>query len=234
MTLDPRGLLEGGLERLKIRNPTAVSSKLLEFGALLLLENQQTNLTGAKDIVSLVAEHFLDSLAPLAFITLSSPVVDIGSGAGFPGIPVAIAFPDETIVLLEPRAKRAAFLESAVSRLGLANISVIKASALGPGATSVLGKAGTVLMRAVAEPDRAIRLGSAFVRPGGDLVLYEGRLARPTPEHRKAAARMNGEIAVRRVFVPGLSSVRHAWIVHRSGDSAPAKPLRGRRTRQGR
>ncbi len=221
MTLDPRKLLEAGLERLKIANPTATAAKLAEFGTLLLASNQQTNLTGAKDLASLVTEHFLDSLAPLALVELSSPVVDVGSGAGFPGIPAAIAFPQQIIVLLEPRAKRAAFLQSAVSRLGLGNVSVIKASALGPGAASLHGKAGTVLMRALAEPEKAIGLGSVLVRPGGDLVLYEGRRARPTPEQRKAAARMKGEIDVRRVFVPGLPSVRHVWVVRRSLEPAP-------------
>jgi 16S rRNA (guanine527-N7)-methyltransferase len=231
---DSRKLLEEGLRRIKVCNPAEVAAKLIEFGTLLLAENQKTNLTGAKDIESLVTEHFLDSLAPLEFVELLSPVVDVGSGAGFPGIPAAIAFPRSAIVLLEPRAKRAAFLESVASRMELANISVIKASALGPKAIPFHGKAGTVLMRAVAEPEKAIGLGSVFVRPGGDLVLYEGRVARPTPEQRKAAARMDGEIDIRRVFVPGLSSVRHAWIIHRPTEPAPHKTSRRRRLSKGR
>ncbi len=216
MKLDPGELLESGLEDLKVGRAKAVAAKLMEFGAFVLEENRRTNLTGAKELASLVTEHFLDSIAPLGLIDFASPVVDVGSGAGFPGIPAALAFPHERFVLLEPRAKRAAFLESAVSRLGIANTSVIKSSALGPGAAALRGTSGTVLIRAVADPVKTIGLGLGLLRPGGCLVLYEGRLSQPTRGHKLAATRAGGgEIEVKRVSVPGLSAVRHAWIIRK-------------------
>ncbi|HEV2038003.1 MAG TPA: RsmG family class I SAM-dependent methyltransferase, partial [Candidatus Eremiobacteraceae bacterium] len=123
MTVDPKAQLESGLHKLGVPNPANVSAKLLEFGTLLLAENQRTNLTGARDLDTLVREHFLDSLAPLTLLDLSSPIVDLGSGAGLPGIPVAIAYPDKDVVLVEPRAKRVAFLQSVVGTLGLGNVT---------------------------------------------------------------------------------------------------------------
>jgi 16S rRNA (guanine527-N7)-methyltransferase len=216
VTADAKEILETGLRTLKIPRVDIVCAKLLEFADLLLAENQRTNLTGARDLKGLVREHFLDSLAPLALLDLRPPIVDVGSGAGFPGIPAAIAHPDKEFVLLEPRAKRAAFLESAAKRLGLENVSVVKSSALGPGAAPVLGKAGTVLMRAVAEPGAALALGLPLLRPGGRLVMYEGRAARPSAELRKVAKRGGADIEPRAVRVPSLEAVRHAWIVRKA------------------
>jgi 16S rRNA (guanine527-N7)-methyltransferase len=212
VTREAAAELEAGLTKLRI--PSAAAAKLLEFGELVLAANLHTNLTGARNLTEIVRVHLLDSLAPLKFVTLSSPIIDVGSGAGFPGIPAAIAFPDERFVLLEPRAKRAAFLESAASELALGNVSIVKSSAGGPGALPFLGKAGLVLMRAIARPDEAIILGLPLVRAGGALLLYEGRSGRATPEQRRTAKRLGGgEIEVREVAVPGLDAARHAWIV---------------------
>lgn len=216
MTQPPATRLEAGLRTLGIPREGAVSAKLIDFGNLLLEENKRTNLTGARTIGELIQEHFLDSLAPLQFVELAQPIVDVGSGAGFPGIPAAIAFPKKKVVLLEPRAKRAEFLSVAARRLALENVTVIKASARGPGAAAVAGKAGTVLIRAVAQPAVSFGLGLPLLRSGGQLLLYEGRLARARPEDRRAAATLGGgELRIRKVVVPCLSATRHVWIVRK-------------------
>lgn len=216
--------LEAGLRTLGIPRVAAVRRKLIEYGNLLLEENKRTNLTGAKNIGQLIWEHFLDSLAPLDFVELAQPVIDVGSGAGLPGIPTAIAFPKKKITLLEPRAKRAAFLSRVAKKLELENVSVIKASARGPGAASLAASAGTVLMRAVAEPQISLALGLPLLRCGGQILLYEGRSARPTPEQRRtASAAGGGEIVIKRVSVPGLSATRHAWVVRKVADKSPKK-----------
>jgi len=213
----PKAKLEAGLRTLGIPRVAAVCAKLIEFGNLLLKENKRTNLTGARSIDELVAEHFLDSLAPLQFVELAQPIVDVGSGAGFPGIPLAIAFPKKRVVLLEPRAKRSVFLSTAAHTLGLENVSVIKTSARGAGATPLADKAGTVLIRAVARPAISFRLGLPLLRIGGQLVLYEGRAAQATLEDRRAAAAAGGgEFSIRRVAVPGFSTTRHVWLIRKA------------------
>lgn len=214
-----RELLEAGLRELGISRPSSVSEKLLEYGELLLAENRRTNLTGAGDMISLVAKHFLDSLAALGLIEMAEPIVDVGSGAGLPGIPAAIAYPCKRIILLEPRARRANFLQSAVARLDLTNASVLRSSASGSEiADRLKGTAGTVLMRAVAEPGKALALGLPLLRGGGTLLLYEGRSFRVSPKQRKLAAKLSGaEIVVKPVLVPGLAATRHAWIARSAG-----------------
>jgi 16S rRNA (guanine527-N7)-methyltransferase len=216
MTADPAEILAQGLHSLGISDPEAVSARLIEYAKLVLEENARTNLTGARDLHGLVVNHLLDSLAPLGLVKLADPIVDLGSGAGFPGIPAAIAYPAHTFVLLEPRAKRVEFLRSAIERLRLDHTSVVKGSALGPSARELVGKAGTVLVRAVAEPAQAFALGLPLLRVGGELLLYEGRSARPTVEHKRAATRLGGGvIKVRRTQVPSLQATRHAWVVRR-------------------
>ena len=226
MTEPPEAQLQAGLRELRIPRVAAVSAKLIEFGKLILEENKGTNLTGARNLAELIREHFLDSLAPLELVELAQPIVDVGSGAGLPGIPAAIAFPKKKVLLLEPRAKRATFLSLAAKRLELGNVLVIKASARGPGAIAVTGTAGTVLIRAVAQPAASLALGLPLLRSGGCLLLYEGRAAQATRKERQAAsAAGGGEIMIRRVSVPGFSAIRHAWIVRKfTGKSRQATP----------
>jgi 16S rRNA (guanine527-N7)-methyltransferase len=216
--------LEAGLRALGIHHPAGVSAKLIDFGTILLEENKRTNLTGARTIDELVRDHFLDSLAPLQFVELAQPIIDVGSGAGFPGIPAAIAFPKKRVILLEPRAKRAEFLSMIAHKLALENVNVVKASARGPGASSIAGNAGTVLIRAVGQPAVSFGLGLPLLRPGGWLVLYEGRAARATVEERRAAAAAGGrDLRITRVAVPGLPATRHMWILRKVSGN-PRKP----------
>lgn len=216
MKEDPLGLLSAGLRGLGLRRSPAIDSKLLAFAELLLSENAKTNLTGARSLGTLITDHILDSLAPLSFVGLLDPVVDLGSGAGLPGIPAAIAYPDHSFILLEPRAKRVAFLDLAIRELALRNASTIKSSARGPRATGLRDNAGTVLVRALANPTEALEQGMPMLKPGGTLLLYEGRAAHPSAAQRRAATKLGGaSIVVKRVDVPGLLGARHAWIVRR-------------------
>ena len=102
--------LSSGLEELGLGGSDR-AKVLLEYAGAVLEANKRTNLVGARDLDGL-ALLILDALAPLAHRSLEDPVVDIGSGAGLPGMVAAIVFPRRRFVLLEPRAKRAAFLEA--------------------------------------------------------------------------------------------------------------------------
>ena len=207
--------LRRGLAELRIDSAASTAAKLLEFGSLLLEANQSTNLTGAKNLAAIVGEHILDRLAPLKLISIKDPVIDVGSGAGFPGIPAAVVYPKKRFILVEPRAKRAEFLASVIPRLGLKNVTVVKSSAQGPGAANLVGAGGSVLMRAVAPPARALQIGLRLLRLRGALMLFEGRAAMPNAEDRAIARRYGGLIQVRRISVPGLTVTRHVWVVEK-------------------
>ncbi len=102
-----------------------MEKELKRFTELLLEWNKIHNLTGAKTPVD-VEKNIEDSLYPTAFIEKPSSILDVGTGAGFPGMILAIAYPDVPTVLCEPRQKRASFLKYVAMELELSNVEVVK------------------------------------------------------------------------------------------------------------
>src|SRR4029077_688576 len=121
-----RTVLLEGLEQLALADAPRIADKLLEYGRLLLEANRTTNLVGADYLDQLVAQHFLDSLAPLASQRFRPPIVDVGSGAALPGIRIGIAYTSADVMLMEPRRLRAEFLRSVVLLLGLDKVTVVQ------------------------------------------------------------------------------------------------------------
>jgi 16S rRNA (guanine527-N7)-methyltransferase len=217
--------LESGLAQLGFAEPSDLAVRLAAFGRLLLEANRHTNLVGAKSLDDLVGAHLLDSLAPLAGMRLREPIVDLGSGAGLPGIPAALAWPGLYFVLLEPRAKRADFLRSAVAALGLDNVEVEKVSAETAGRGQWRDRAGTVLARALAKPEAALVLALPLLARGGRLAVYTGREAAPGEPELAAIGRLNARLVeARAVVVPYLDAQRHVWIIEKTGPTPAGVP----------
>jgi 16S rRNA (guanine527-N7)-methyltransferase len=222
--------LAAGLEALRFPKPADLAARLVAFGEFLLVENQSTNLVGAKSLSDLLAAHFLDSLAPLADSELSSPIIDVGSGGGFPGIPVAMAFPHSRVTLFEPRAKRSEFLRKAIRQLGLPNVEVEKTTAETAGRSAAWrGIAGSVLIRALAPPAEALELGLPLLRVDGRLVLYLGRLAEPDQSQLEIADVLGAELLkASSVDVPYLEGARHVWWFKKMGETPAEYPRRAK------
>jgi len=221
--------LAKGLQRLGYSDVGALASRLIAFGERLLWENRSTNLVGAKTLADLIAAHFLDSLAPIASeAALDNPVIDLGSGAGLPGIPIAMAYPRSMVTLMEPRAKRASFLQAAATEFGLDNVVVEKVTAETAGRSPAWrGIAGTVLIRAVAAPRVALQFGLPLLRVGGRALLYEGRRSAPDEDELAVARVVGGELEkASAVDVPYLEAVRHAWWFRKVGETPPEYPRR--------
>lgn len=143
--------------------------------------------------------HIADSLrATRALREEDARCFDLGSGAGLPGIPLAIALPDRDFVLIEARRRGVAFLELAVDTLGLGNVRVLLDRAESVGARVAAGElepADLATSRALAPIDRSWRLAAPLLRPGGRLVYFAGEgLAEPEAAARRAG--VEGEILV--------------------------------------
>ncbi|HTW00088.1 MAG TPA: 16S rRNA (guanine(527)-N(7))-methyltransferase RsmG [Streptosporangiaceae bacterium] len=151
----------------------------------------QRGLIGPREAARLWERHIMNCAALAELVPHPSSVIDLGSGAGLPGIVIAILIPDATVVLLEPMARRAAFLEECVADLGLGNATVRRGRA-----EDLAGElaADVVVARAVAPMQRLAGLALGLVRPGGLVLALKGagaeqELTRARPMLRRLGAR---------------------------------------------
>jgi 16S rRNA (guanine(527)-N(7))-methyltransferase RsmG len=159
-----------GASRLGVELSDAASSGLEHFEDLLRERGLPVGLVSAADAARLRERHILDSLRAVRAVTPEDArALDVGSGAGLPGVVVAIARPSLHVILVEPRRARAAFLELAVERLSLSNASVLAARI-----EDVAEQVDLCFARALAPPAQAWRLAAPRLRPGGRLVYFAG------------------------------------------------------------
>lgn len=179
--------------------------RLRQYIELIAKWNATHNLTAVRDPGAMVARHFLDSLAVLPHI--SGPnIVDVGSGAGLPGIPIALARPDWQVVLVESNQKKAAFLMQAVIELNLTNV-VVKSQRIEK--LSVENKIDTVISRAFSNLNRFAQLASGLCKDNAEhcrLVAMKG--AFPDLELMQLSPEFHVEQIIA-VAVPGLKAKRH-------------------------
>jgi len=151
-----------------------MKSKLQKFMDLVLKENEVMNLTAITDYKEFIDKHFYDSLLPTEVIDFNNKkIIDIGSGAGFPGIPLAIVFPNSKVTLLDPMNKRCVFLKKVVDELGLKNVVIICKRA--EDIDSLLRESfDIVTARAVTNLRILVELTLPYLKNNGVLVAYKG------------------------------------------------------------
>ncbi|WP_440713514.1 16S rRNA (guanine(527)-N(7))-methyltransferase RsmG [Gordonia sp. FQ] len=149
-------------------------------------------LIGPSEPARLWSRHVLNSAVVGEEIGEGLRVIDIGSGAGFPGIPLAIARPDLEVVLVEPLLRRTTFLDEVVEALGLDNVTVVRGRAEERPTLEAVGTADVVTSRAVAPLDRLARWSAPLIAVGGHLVALKGRTAAEEISTHAAAAGMVG------------------------------------------
>lgn len=133
----------------------------------------ERGLIGPREVGRLWERHLLNSAAVSVAVPDAASVLDVGSGAGLPGVPLAIVRPDVAVTLVEPLLRRATFLEEVVGLLALGNLDVVRSRAEDlPG-----GAADVVVARAVAPLARLAAWTLPLLRPGGRLVAMKGRAA---------------------------------------------------------
>lgn len=147
------------------------AAKLVEYGALLVDRAVPLGLISEGDSSRVYERHVLDSLRAAAVIPEHSPhVLDLGSGAGLPGIVLAVTRSESSFSLLEPKARAAGFLELAAERLELENVRVIDRRG-----EEVDAQADVVTARAFGPVDRSWSTAVRLLRPGGTLVYFAGK-----------------------------------------------------------
>ena len=163
-------LLRSGLKELGLGLPEATERRLLDYVALLDKWNKTYNLTAVRDPVQMITHHILDSLAVRPF--LKGPnVLDIGTGAGLPGIPLALACPHYQFTLLDSNAKKTRFVIQAKGELGLDNVQVVHERAERYRPTQ---KFDTLLTRAFASLVDMLGLAGHLLTDDGEFLAMKG------------------------------------------------------------
>jgi 16S rRNA (guanine527-N7)-methyltransferase len=205
----PHAELDAGLASLGL--DPACARPLRDYLSLLERWNRTYNLTAVRDPREMVARHLLDSLSMHAHVRDLATLADLGTGAGLPGIPLAIAVPGLEVTLVESNGKKARFLREAVRTLKLGNAQVVEARAED---VDLDGVFDAITARALATLADILAVGAHLLAPGGRLLAMKGA----PPEAEIAALPAGWRVeAVHPLAVPGLDAARHLVVVGRGG-----------------
>jgi 16S rRNA (guanine527-N7)-methyltransferase len=195
--------LSAGLSAMHLVLPGTALKQLSDFLRLIEKWNRVHNLTAVREPGQMVVLHLLDSLAVLPYLADARGLLDVGTGAGLPGIPLAIARPDLDVTLLDSSHKKAAFLEQARAELGLANVNVVceRVEQWRPGRTF-----DVVVSRAFSELAEFVAQSAHLVSPGGVLLAMKGVHPFDEIERLPSSHRVESVIELE---VPTLDAKRH-------------------------
>ena len=206
-----RQRLRAGVSELHLALDDAAIERLLDYVDLLQRWNAAYNLTAVRDPAEMVTRHLLDSLAILPHVR-GATLADLGSGAGLPGIPLAIAAPEREVLLVDSNGKKARFLREAVRRLGLARTRVAESRV-----ENVAGTFDCITARAFASLGEMLAWGGHLLAPDGRWLALKGRF----PQDELAA--LPDEFVIENIVplrVPGLDAERHLVVIRRRAADA--------------
>lgn len=192
-------IIKNKLENLNLQPTQEQLSKLYSFYELLIEKNKVMNLTGITEYEEVIDKHFVDSVSIIKAIDLNKKirVIDLGTGAGFPGIPLKIIFPNIEIVLVDSLNKRIKFLEEVVEKLQLTDISCIHSRAEDLARNKEYREQFDLCVsRAVANLSTLCEYCIPFVKVGGNFVSYKSGVIQEELEQAKyAISTLGGELS---------------------------------------
>lgn len=205
-----RQRLCAGLAAFPLELPDTAVASLLAYVELLARWNVTYNLSAVRDIDAMVTRHLLDSLAIVPHVR-GGTLADLGTGAGLPGIPLAIVAPQRQVTLVDSNGKKTRFLRAAVRELGLKNVRVLESRV-----ESVEGTFDCITARAFASLADMLGWGGSLLAPDGVWLALKGRFPQDELAGVPGGFRVD---AVVPLLVPGLDAERHAVIIRRADHS---------------
>lgn len=196
-------VLENGVKTLGLTFSKTQLQKIFQYLNLLEKWNKTYNLIATYHSQEILQQHILDSLSIVKHID-GKNIIDIGTGAGLPGIPLAIALPEKQFTLLDSIGKKIRFLQQAKGELGLENVTVVesRAESFAPSACF-----NNVVSRAVTTASEMLTLSQHLLCPGGKVLLMKGR------DPQAELAELTCPVTVLPLQVPGLNKERCLMIL---------------------
>jgi 16S rRNA (guanine527-N7)-methyltransferase len=198
--------LAAGVTALGLTLPAGAEAKLLAYLALLDKWNRVYNLTAVRDAERMVSHHLLDSLAAVPFFQ-GQAVLDVGSGGGLPGIPLAIARPELQVTLIDSIAKKTAFLLQAKAELGLNNLHVVTGRV-----EDFRPESGfdVITSRAFSDLKEFVMLTRHLLNPAGHWLAMKGLMPHEEIASLPDWVKVSADHAL---LVPGLEANRHLIVL---------------------
>ncbi|MFW2405555.1 MAG: 16S rRNA (guanine(527)-N(7))-methyltransferase RsmG [Gammaproteobacteria bacterium] len=202
--------LRDGMRALGVSTENGEAQTLTRLLVMLDKWNKAFNLTAVREPLEMVGRHVLDSLAVRPYLH-GTTILDVGTGAGFPGLVLAVTEPQRQFCLLDSGGKKVRFVRQAVAELGLENVEVVQSRVE---SYAALDPFDTVVCRAFSSIGDFVDRCAALVARGGRLVAMKGRM--PQDELARLPASWSATQA-ERVAVPGVAGDRHIIVLERSG-----------------
>lgn len=206
-----RSSLASGLEQMQLQVPESRQILLVEYVVLLARWNKIHNLTAIKSPAQMITRHVLDSLSVSPFLQGQS-LLDVGAGAGLPGIPLAIIHPELSVTLVDSVRKKTQFMAIAAGTLGVNNVQVRHSRVE---ELTDVGDFDMVTARAFTEVELLCQLTETLIRSGGRVLAMIGR--EPEREQMESFRRLAGytELEIHKLCVPGEQGERNLVILTR-------------------
>jgi len=201
----PEEILGEGLKSMQLQVSAEQRQLLMEFVQLLAKWNKSYNLTAVRDLRQMVVRHVLDSLSICALL-VGARILDVGSGAGLPGLVLAITEPDRHFVLLDSALKRTRFLHQAAYELGLGNVEIERQRIENFRPQIAFD---CMLSRASFPLQSLLDTSHVLLRKDGVLLSMQGKI----PEQACTFTRQG--VVFEQLTVPGIDAQRHVAIYHR-------------------